>query len=145
MYNNAPASISQMNEEQLVWEIEIKDLGACKPFLGFSLTDQYLLVGVTSPDQQNEVSITSIPKEEDQRIRIPLSLNKFDFPRSGILRFKGIQFLIDRWEFLLHNFHTDRTIKLNANSKLSLSKIFQKNSSPESGNTDLNLILERRK
>jgi hypothetical protein len=44
--------------ENLIWEIEISDLGATRPFLGFSFTNQYILVGITAPDlQRNHLSI----------------------------------------------------------------------------------------
>ena len=112
--------VEYLREEQLIWEVEISDLGACRPFLGFSLTNQYVLVGITSPDQQNEVTITSIPNDEKQEIVIPLSLQKFEFPITGYLTFNGIKRLSEQWRIRLINTKTGRSIPVRQNSKLSL-------------------------
>lgn len=114
-----------VSEEQLIWEIEISDLGACRPFLGFSLTNQYVLVGITAPDQQNEVTITSIPNQDVAEISIPLELQKFEFPISGNITFKGIKYLSDQWKFRLLNSKTGRSISIKHSTKLSLRKLGQ--------------------
>ncbi len=112
-----------LNEEQLIWEIEISDLGACRPFLGFSLTNQYVLVGITAPNQQNEVLITSISNQDQEELTIPLDLHKFDFPTSGLLTFKGINRISPQWKVKLVHTKSGRSIALKPNTKLSLKKI----------------------
>lgn len=82
MQSNVAKKVSAKNAEHLIWEIEVSDLGSSKPFLGFSLTGQYLLVSLTSPDQQNKVDIQSIPEQKDQPLIIPIRLNAIDFPQK---------------------------------------------------------------
>lgn len=80
-----------------IWEIEICDLGACKPFLGYALSDQYILVGITDPNKQNEVTITSIPEGKPKAIFIPLVLSNFECEDIRKIRFKGLKRISATW------------------------------------------------
>ncbi len=130
----------------LLWEVEISDLGACKPFLGFSLTNQYILIGITSPDSQNEVTISTLPESLAESVIIPLNFGKFEFPKSGKLVFKGIQRLKDKWNIKLVNSQTMRAFSISSKSSISLQSIQEKaafGSNWKSG-LSLQLVLSRK-
>lgn len=80
-----------------IWEIEICDLGACKPFLGYALSDEYILVGITDPNKQNEVTITSVPEGRPKAIFIPLVLSNFASKDIRKIRFKGLNRISATW------------------------------------------------
>ncbi|MBO6795402.1 MAG: hypothetical protein JJ895_15970 [Balneolaceae bacterium] len=113
------------NYDHLVWDIEISDLGNSRPFRGFSLTGQYLMVGITSPDQQNKVDIQSIPEKTEGSINIPIRLGEIDFPQKGKLRLKGIGKLMPRWEMKLIEKQSGMVVTLKKDVVLSLAKIQQ--------------------
>lgn len=113
------------NNDHLIWEIEVSDLGSSRPFLGYSLTGQYLLVGITSPDQQNKVDIQSIPEKPEQSIHIPIRLSAIDFPQKGKLRFKGISKLLQHWDLKLIEKQSGVVVPLHKDRTLSLAKIQQ--------------------
>ncbi len=125
MQTTIAKKISVQDAEHLIWEIEISDLGNSKPFLGFSLTGQYLLVGITSPDQQNKVDIQSIPENLDEPLVIPIRLNAIDYPQKGQLSFKGIRGLLQNWELKLIERQSGITYLLKGDAMFSLAKIKQ--------------------
>lgn len=119
--NTARAGAS-LGNASLLWNIEISDLGGCKPFLGYALTDQYILVGVTAPDAQNEVAITSIPDTDEWEIVIPLTLNKFEFPVVGGLKFGGDFTLYRKWHIRLRDRSTGLEHVLNPTSLFEINE-----------------------
>ncbi len=125
MQSNVAKKVSAKNAEHLIWEIEISDLGNSKPFLGFSLTGQYLLVSLTSPDQENKVDIQSIPEQQDQPLIIPIRLNAIDFPQKGRLHFKGIRRLLENWQLTLIERQSGFSFALRNDAIFSLAKIQQ--------------------
>ena len=92
-----------LHKSASIWEIEISDLGACKPFIGYSLTDQYILLSVTAPDAQNEVAFTSVPEIAPNTVHIPLAFSNFEYPWVGGFQFKGLQKLTGFWNVRLFN------------------------------------------
>lgn len=83
-----------------IWDVELTDLGAHQHFMGYSLTTKYLMVGITSPVNESQVSINSIPSEKEAEIIIPLGLEKCDCRLTGAIVFKGIDQLTDRWKIV---------------------------------------------
>lgn len=84
-----------------IWEVEICDLGACKPFLGYSLSDQYILVEITDPYKQNEVAITSIPESTPKTVCVPLVLSNFESQDMQRIKFKGLSRIMAVWDVQL--------------------------------------------
>lgn len=113
---------STLFKEESIWLVEITDLGASKPFLGYSLTDQYVLVGITSPTLQNEVCISSMPQNNQGEMSISLPLDKFDVPFTGILKFEGIKKLKDKWCFQLHDKREEKIIELKEKDSIKLGQ-----------------------
>ncbi len=79
------------------WTIEITDLGMHQAFMGFSLSDKYLLVGITSPMLESQISINSIPDDPKEELKIPIHLEKCDCELFGRISFKGIEKILKKW------------------------------------------------
>ena len=118
--NNATAI--EKNTGLKVWEIDVSDLGACKPFLGYSLTDQYILVGITDPNHQNEVSITSIPESNPKTVHIPLVLSGFESSEIYNVRFTGLDKISGTWNVRLFDRHVQKGYRLREGEVLKIEE-----------------------
>ncbi len=102
----------KVDSQTSIWNVEVTDIGAHRPFLGFSLTDQYLLIGVTSPRDENLVSIHTIPEKKIHQFSIPLDLERHQLPILGEIHFKGIDALVSKWSIGLYDRRFNETVVL---------------------------------
>lgn len=117
MESNTSVKINELKETRHIWNIEITDLGDHKPFLGFSLTGQYVIVGVTSPASENRVSVNSVEVGKNLIVKIPLELERHDYPAKGVLVFNGLKKLCAEWDICFIDSRTQNGVSLNADRR----------------------------
>ncbi len=86
-----------------LWTIELTDLGAHQAFMGYSLTSKYLMIGITAPKLESQISINSIPENEEEEIKIPLYLEKCDASLVGQINFKGLNKISQKWDVYFYD------------------------------------------
>ena len=85
-----------LNSSTKLWTIELTDLGVHQAFMGYSLSDKYLMIGITSPMFESQISINSLPKD-GEAVSIPLHLEKCECGLFGDINFKGLDKLLSKW------------------------------------------------
>lgn len=105
--------------ESELWEIELIELGADQAFNGYSLTGTYLLVGITSPIQENQVSINSMPEEKREMV-IPITFENCDNYLSGQVFFKGLDKITKKWDVFFTDRRFDEIVKVESSSPIAI-------------------------
>lgn len=105
------------------WTIELTDLGVHQGFMGYSLSDKYLLIGITSPLLESQISINSISKSEEEGIRIPLLLEKCKALLNGSIRFKGLEKILPNWEVHFLDNRFGETTKVDEQSVIVIRQL----------------------
>ena len=95
-----------------LWTIELTDLGAHQAFMGYSLTSKYLMIGITSPILESQISINSIPENEEEEIKIPIYLEKCDTTLAGVINFKGLQKILHKWDVYFYDCRFSEIIRV---------------------------------
>ncbi len=92
-----------LNSTTKLWTIELTDLGVHQAFMGYSLSDKYLMIGITSPMFENQISINSVPKNGDEEVKVPIHLEKCDCGLFGNINFTGIVKLLPKWRLFFYD------------------------------------------
>ena len=92
-----------LNSTAKLWTIELTDLGVHQAFMGYSLSDKYLMIGITSPMFESQISINSIPKSSKEELRIPLHLEKCDCGLLGDISFTGLEKFLSQWSLFFYD------------------------------------------
>ncbi len=95
-----------------VWKIELTDLGVHQAFMGYPMGDKYLMIGITSPDMESQISINSLPDDELEEIRIPIELERCNTELMGSIEFTGIESLLDNWELYFFDNRIESRIRV---------------------------------
>ncbi len=105
-----------------LWTIEFTDLSAHQAFMGYSLTSKYILVGITSPLQNSQVSINSIPENEGEELVIPINLENSDPSAVGHICFKGVENITQKWDIYFFDRRFDDCIKVDSSNLILVKK-----------------------
>ena len=92
-----------LNSTTKLWTIELTDLGVHQAFMGYSLSDKYLMIGITSPMLENQISINSISDDPNEELKIPIHLEKCDCGLFGQISFKGLEKIVQKWEVVFYD------------------------------------------
>ncbi|MBO6523353.1 MAG: hypothetical protein JJ971_05970 [Balneolaceae bacterium] len=92
-----------LNPTTKLWTIELTDLGVHQAFMGYSLSDKYLMIGITSPMFENQISINSIPKSGKEELKVPIPLEKCDCGLYGNISFKGLDKFLSKWKLFFYD------------------------------------------
>lgn len=91
-----------LNSTTKLWTIELTDLGVHQAFMGYSLSDKYLMIGITSPMFENQIAINSIPKSGEE-LKVPIHLEKCDCELFGQINFTGLDKFLSRWRLFFYD------------------------------------------
>ena len=95
-----------------VWKIELTDLGVHQAFMGYPMGDKYLMIGITSPDMESQISINSLPEDESKEITIPIEIEKCNTDLKGAIEFIGIEKMLANWELYFFDNRVESKIPL---------------------------------
>lgn len=101
-----------LNSTTKLWTIELTDLGVHQAFMGYSLSDKYLMIGITSPMFEDQISINSIPKTGVEELKVPIHLEKCDCGLFGSINFKGLEKFITTWELFFYDSRFDEETQI---------------------------------
>ena len=92
------------------WTIELSDLGAHQVFMGYSLSETYVMIGITSPNLESQISINTLPRNSEEEIVVPIELERCDPDLVGEIHFRNSGKLLENWEvFFYDNRFGDRS------------------------------------
>ncbi len=91
-----------LNSTTKLWTIELTDLGVHQAFMGYSLSDKYLMIGITSPMFENQIAINSVPKSGEE-LKVPIHLEKCDCGLFGQINFTGLDKFSSRWRLFFYD------------------------------------------
>ena len=80
------------------WVIELTDLGTHQVYMGYNLSESYLVIGISAPDLEEQISINSIPKEPFDEIVVPLELQNASPLISGEINFRCSKAILEKWD-----------------------------------------------
>ncbi len=121
-------NVDMLAKEQLPaavkhWTIELTDLGVHQGFLGYSLSNKYLLIGITSPLLESQISINSLSDDEQAEIKIPLQLERCKALLDGSIRFKGLDKILPKWEIYFLDNRFGESVKVDEQSVISIRQL----------------------
>lgn len=105
------------------WIIELTDLSENNAFMGNALSSKYLMIGITSPTLESQISINSISEDQTKKIHVPLCLEKCNSMLSGQLTFKGLEKLTNKWEIFFLDNRFDQTTPLFDLTSLQITEL----------------------
>ncbi len=105
------------------WTIELTDLGVHQGFMGYSLSDKYLLIGITSPLLESQISINSLSHDEQAEIKIPLQLEKCSALLNGSIWFKGLDKILPKWEIHFVDNRFGESVKIDEQSVIRIREL----------------------
>ncbi|HCD52568.1 MAG TPA: hypothetical protein DEQ34_08980 [Balneolaceae bacterium] len=95
------------------WVIELNDLSTDQALLGFQMSGNYVMVGITSPINENKISVHSLPEDEWTELHIPLNLQHCDAPLKGKINFCGLSKLHKSWSVQMIDHRTGAVYEIN--------------------------------
>ncbi|GAB5407747.1 MAG: hypothetical protein BalsKO_01120 [Balneolaceae bacterium] len=105
-----------------LWTVKLTELGSDHAFMGYSLTSTYLMVDITSPILENQVSINSIP-EKDHEMIVPIVLENCETFVSGHISFRGLDKIIKKWELYFIDRRFDTSVKVESSNPIAIKKL----------------------
>tara|TARA_R110000868_G_scaffold235273_3_gene489032 strand:- start:1466 stop:1939 length:474 start_codon:yes stop_codon:yes gene_type:complete len=106
-----------------LWTIELTDLGAHQAFMGYSLTSKYLMIGITSPMLESQISINSIPTNEEEEIKVPIYLEKCNDSLVGHICFKGLEKISEKWDVFFNDHRFDESVKVKSSVPIPIKRL----------------------
>lgn len=104
-----------------VWKIELTDLGVHQAFMGYPMGDKYLMIGITSPDMESQISINSLPDNDNDEIKIPIELEKCNTDLKGSIEFVGIEKLLANWELYFFDNRIESKVRIEPKSPVNIN------------------------
>lgn len=106
-----------------LWTIELTDLGVHQAFMGYSLSDKYLMIGITSPMLENQISINSIPDDPSKDLRVPIHLEKCDCGLFGHISFKGLEKILKKWKLFFYDSRFDEETEVKNEAPITIKEL----------------------
>lgn len=91
------ASVKNLaKDDESVCTVEFTDLSRSQGFMKGLLSEEYFMVGITSPGRDKQVCIYSV-NDSKSEIVIPINFDKYGSPKMDAINFEGIENLSEEW------------------------------------------------